>query len=134
MVETLGKVKDCDPVQKQGNTCSSLLVESYLTCMSNTQRQVGVPVNQAAPLLTHDFARLLQDLRQRAQSESRTTARIEIAPDIALFTLAFDSMRRGYDLLFTMGSQALRLLDSAGLISTFCSGKRSGGRQRRWSC
>ena len=123
MREILGKVEDWDPVQKQGNPCSSPLVESYLTCVNNTQRQVGVPVKQATPLLTHDFARLLQDLRQRAQSESLTAARIEITRDIALFALAFDSMRRGYDLSFTMGSQVLRLPESAGLIFNFLFGK-----------
>ena len=66
--------------------------------MSDTQKQVGVPVKQAAPLLTHDFARLLQDLRQRAQSAGSMSARIEITRGIALFSLVFESMRRGYDL------------------------------------
>ena len=123
MREMSGKVEDWDPVQKRGNACSSLLVEPYLTCVSNTQRQVGVPVEQAAPLLTHDFARLLQDLRQRAQSESLKATRIEITRDIALFSLAFDSMRRGYDPPFTLDSQVMRLSESAGLIFNFLFGK-----------
>ena len=81
--------------QGRANPCFSPLVESYLTCVSDTQKQVGVPVKQAAPLLTHDFARLLQDLRQRAQSAGSMSVRTEIARDIALFSLAFDSIRRG---------------------------------------
>ena len=55
MKETLGKEEDWDPNGKRGNPCSSPLVESYLTCVINTQKQVGVPVKQAAPLLTNDL-------------------------------------------------------------------------------
>ena len=124
MKEMLGKGEEWDPREKRGNLCSSPLVESYLTCGSNTQKQVGVPVKQAASRLTHDFPRMLQDLRQRAQSEGSMSARIEVTRDIALFSLAFESMRRGYDLSFTMGSQVLRLPESAGLIFNFQFGKK----------
>ena len=54
----LGKREEWDPIEKRGNPCSSPLVESYLTCASNTQKQVGVPVKQAASLLTHDFCQV----------------------------------------------------------------------------
>ena len=52
----------------RGNPRSSPLVESCPTCVNNPQKQAGVPVKQAAPFLTHDFAKLLQDLWQRTQS------------------------------------------------------------------
>ena len=68
MKETLGKEEDWDQIETLGNTRSSPLVESYPTFVNNPQKQAGVPVKQAAPLLTHDIAKLLQDLRQRAQS------------------------------------------------------------------
>ena len=90
--------------------------------MSNTQRQVGVPAKQEAPLLTHDVARLLQDLRQHAQSESQAAARIEKLETLRC-SLAFDSMRRGYDLSFTVGSQVLQLPESAGRTFNFVYGK-----------
>ena len=93
--ETLGKAEDRDPTEKRGNRCFIPLVECYLTCVRNTQKLVGVPGKQATPLLTHDLARLLQDLRQRAQSAGSMSVRTEIARDIALFSLAFDSIRRG---------------------------------------
>ena len=51
------------------------------------------------------------------------STRIEITRDVALFSLAFESMRRGYDLSFTTGSQVLRLPESAGLIFNFQFGK-----------
>ena len=123
MKEMLGTAEEWDPTEKRGTSCSSPLAEFYLTRVSNTQKQVGVPMKQAAPLLTHDFARLLQDLRQRAQSKGSIPARTEIARDIALFSLAFESMRPGYNLSFTMGSQVLRLRESAVLIFNFQFGK-----------
>ena len=101
----VGQGREMDLIEQRGNLCSSSLVKSYLTCVTNTQKQAGVPVKQAA---STDFARLLQDLRQRAQSAGSTSARIENTRDIALFSLAFESMRRGYDLSFTVGSQVLR--------------------------
>ena len=35
---------------KRGNPCSCPLEETYLTCVTNTQKLVGVLVEQAAPL------------------------------------------------------------------------------------
>ena len=35
--------------------------------MSEEQKQVGVPVNQAAPMLAHTLIDLLSDMRSRAQ-------------------------------------------------------------------
>ena len=69
MKEMLGIGEEWDPIEKRGNPC-------LLTCVSNTQKQVGVSDKQADPLLTHDFASLLQDLRQLAQSAGSTSARI----------------------------------------------------------
>ena len=68
MKETLGKAEDWGQIEMRGNPRSSPLVESCPTCVNNPQKQAGVPVKQAAPFLTHDFAKLLQDLRQRTQS------------------------------------------------------------------
>ena len=119
----LGKGDEWDPIEERGNPYSSPFVESYLTCVSKTQKQVGVTVKQTAPLLTHDFAKLLQDLRQRAQSAGSTAVPKEITQDTAMFPLAFASMRRGYDLSFTMGSQVLPLPESSGLIFKFQFGK-----------
>ena len=49
--------------------------------------------------------------------------RISLTRDIALFSLTFYSMRRGYDLSFTLGSQILKLPNSRGLIFNFQFGK-----------
>ena len=123
MREQLGKVEEWDPVEKKGNPCSSALVESYLTFVSEEQKQVGVPVKQAAPMLSHTLAQLLQSMRVRAQLAESLSQRIAITRDIALFSLALYSMRRGFDLSFTLASRVLRLPESAGLVFNFLFGK-----------
>ena len=99
------------------------LVEAYLTFVSEEQKQVGVPVKQAAPMLSHTLAQLLQSMRVRAQLAESLSERIAITRDVALFSLAFYSMRRGFNLSFTLGSQVLRLPESAGLVLNFHFGK-----------
>ena len=121
--EQLGEGEAWDPVEKKGNPCSSVLVESYLTFVTEEQKKVGVPVKQAAPMLAHTLAQLLQDMRVRAQLMASVSDRIAITRDIALYSSAFYSLRRGFDLSFTLGSQLLRLPESAGLIFNFHVGK-----------
>ena len=101
------KGEEWDPVCRVGNPCSSMLVESYLTFVSEEQEQVGVPVNQAAPILEHTLIDLLSDMRSRAQVAASLAERISLTRDVALFSLAFYSMRRGYGLSFTLLSQIL---------------------------
>ena len=77
---------------------------------------MGAPVKQVAPMLAHTLAQLLQDMRVRAQLVASVSDRIAITRDIALYSLAFHSMRRGFDLSFTLESQLLRLPELAGQI------------------
>ena len=48
-----GKGEEWYPAHRVGNPCASPLVDSYLTFVSKEKKQVGVPVNQAAPMLEH---------------------------------------------------------------------------------
>lgn len=52
------------------------VVDSYLTFVSEEQRQVGVQVNQAARLLEHTLIDLLRNMRSRAQVASSLAERI----------------------------------------------------------
>lgn len=123
MKELLGKGEEWDPLRRSGNPCSSPLVDAYLTSTGVEQRKVGVVVNQAEAMLTDTLVQLLRDMRARAQVAPALATRISLTRDIALYTLAFASMRRGYDLSFTLGSQILRLPESRGLIFNFHFGK-----------
>ena len=123
MREQLGKGEVWDPVRMTGNVCASPLVESYTTFVTEEQKRVGVQVNQAAPMLAHTLEDLLREMRARSQTAPSLKERISLTRDIALYSLAFASMRRGFDLSFTLGSQVLRLPDSRGFVFNFQFGK-----------
>ena len=61
----------------------------------------------------------------RAQLAESLTQRTAITRDIALLSLAVYSMRRGFDLPFTLASRVLRLPESAGLVFNFLFGKKT---------
>lgn len=87
--------------------------------MSEEQKQVRVPVNQAAPMLAHTLIDLLGDIRLRAQIAGSLAAPIPLTRDVVLYSLALFSMRRGYDFSFTLGSRILKLPEPRGLIFNF---------------
>ena len=58
----LSKGGEWEPVEKKGNPCSSVLVESYLTFVTGKQKAVGALVQQAAPMLANILAQLLRDM------------------------------------------------------------------------
>ena len=89
-----GKGEEWDPVRRVGNPCSSPWVGSYLNFASEEQNQVGVRINQAAPMLEHTLVDLLCDMRSRAQVARSLVGCISLTRDIALYPLAFSSVRR----------------------------------------
>ena len=109
--------------RKEGQPLLECVSRSYLTFVIEEQKQVGVPVTRAAPMLSHTLAQLLQSMRVPAQLAESWSQRIAITRDITFILVDLYSMRRGFDLSFTLGSQVLRLPDSAGLVFNFHSGK-----------
>ena len=79
-----GQGEEWDPVRRVGSPCSSPVVDSYLTFVPEEQKQVGIQVNQAAPMLEHTLINLLSDMRLRAQVASSLAERILLTRDIAL--------------------------------------------------
>jgi len=121
--EKLGRGEAWNPVLQTGNPCASPMVEAYLTFTSEEQKQVGVTVNQASPMLEDTLAELLRHMRLGAQAATTTNERIVVTRDIAIFALAWYSMRRGDDLTWTLAPQILRLPESQGFIFNFLFGK-----------
>jgi len=121
--EILFRGVDWNPVLGSGNPCGSPRVELYLTYAAETQQQAGVQVNQAPPLLASTLAKLLSHMRTSARLATSQKVGMEIARDVALYTLLFHTMRRGFDISFTLGSQLLLLPDEAGWRVNFHFGK-----------
>ena len=62
---------------------------------------------------------LLSYMPSRAQVAASLAKRIFLTRDIAQFSLAFCSMRRGYDLSLTLGSQIVKPPNCRGLVFNF---------------
>ena len=73
--------------------------------------------------MTYSSPVVPEHLFVRAQLAELRSQRITTTRDIALFSLTFYSMGRGFDVSFTLGSQVLRLPESAGLVLHFHFGK-----------
>ena len=73
--------------------------------------------------MTYSSPVVPEHLFVRAQLAELRSQRITTTRDIALFSLTFYSMGRGFDVSFTLGSQVLRLPESAGLVLNFHFGK-----------
>lgn len=123
MVESLGKSAERDPIAQQGNPVSSRLVRDYLKHDTEEQRQVGVPVKQAPPMLSHRLERLIGYMRRQAQYGKTPADRMRVTRDVALFCAAFHTMRRGFDLPHTLASRVVQLPHGEGLIFNFHFGK-----------
>ena len=95
------------------------MVNSCLTFVSEEQKQVGVPVNQAAPMLEYTLMDLQSDVRSRVHVTTSLAERISLTRGIARYALAFFSVCRGYEFSFILGSQILRLPESRGLVFNF---------------
>eukprot|EP00903_Cladosiphon_okamuranus_P006868 g6689.t1 len=121
--EQLHRGDEWDSASGKGDPCGSPRVDSYLTFTTETQRQVGVQVNQAAPLLQRALLQLVVNMRKKCMYSETLREGIAITRNIALFALAFYSMRRGFDISDTLGSQEVRLPDDKGLIVNFQFGK-----------
>ena len=48
--------------------------DAYITCATETQKQVGVPVNQAAPLISDTLGKLWESMRLRMLLDSDAEA------------------------------------------------------------
>ena len=71
-----GEGEERDPVRRVGSPCSSPLVDSYFTFVSEEQRQVAVQVSQAAPMSERTLIDLLiSDMRSRVQVASSLAER-----------------------------------------------------------
>ena len=121
--ELLFRGDDWNPASGSGNPCGSPRVDLYITYTAEAQQQAGVQVNQAPPLLAPTLASLLSHMRNKARLATSAQESMEIARDVALYSLLFHTMRRGFDISFTLGSQLLRLPDGAGWIVNFQFGK-----------
>ena len=80
-----------------------------MTFTREEQKKVGVAVKQAPAVLPSHLHTIVSPLRTRLQCASDPYTRVVLARDLALFTVAFETTKRGDELSRTLAQRILRL-------------------------
>lgn len=119
----LGAQSDWNEPLRTGNPVKSNLVQQYLNFTKEEQKKAGVTVKQAPVLLSSHLVSIVTLMRINLQRTRDPLERITLARDIALFTVAFGSTKRGDELSRTLIQRILRLPNDSGLLFNFQWGK-----------
>lgn len=119
----LGVLSDWNNVHKTGNPVRSDLVLQYMAFKTETQKRAGVLVKQAPALLSSHLGNIVRRMQTRMQMTGSTYERLTLARDIAFFTVAFSTTKRGTELTHTLIQRILRLPNYSGLMFNFQWGK-----------
>ena len=106
-----------------GNPIRSDLVTQYMTFTREEQKKAGVAVKQAPAVLPSHLHTIVSPLRARLQCTSDPYTRVVLARDLALFTVAFKTTKRGDELSRTLIERILRLPNHSGFLFNFQWGK-----------
>lgn len=106
-----------------GNPVKSELVTQYMAFTRAQQKTAGVLVKQAPVLLRSHLEAIVGPLSARLQWTSNPTERLRLARNIALFTVAFSTTKRGDELTRTLIQRILRLPNKCGFLFNFQWGK-----------
>lgn len=119
----LGVASDWNPTLKAGNPVRSDLVGQYMAFKTEQQKRAGVLVKQAPALLSSHLVRIVELMQMRLRSTFCSYERVVLARDIAFFTVAFSTTKRGAELTNTLVQRVLRLPNRSGLMFNFQWGK-----------
>ena len=108
---------------RSGNPIKSDLVTQYMTFTREEQKKAGVAVKQAPAVLTSHLHTIVSPLRARPQCTSDPYTRVVLARDLALFTVAFETTKRGDELSRTLIQRIRRLPNLSGFLFNFQWGK-----------
>ena len=115
----LGIASDWSDILRPGNPARSALVTSHIAFSREEQKKVGVTAKQAPALLSNHLRALVVPMRARLCCTEDPYTRALPARDIALFTVAFRTTKRGDKLSRTIIQRILRLSNECGLLFNF---------------
>ena len=119
----LGITTDWSDALRIGNPIRSDLVTQYMTFIREEQKKAGVAVKQAPAVLPSHLRTIASPLRARLQCTSDPYTRVVLARDLALFTVAFETTKRGDELSRTLIQRILRIPNRSGFLFNFQWGK-----------
>ena len=98
----LGISTDWSDALRIGNPIRSDLVTQYMTFTREEQKKAGMAVKQAPAVLRNQLHTIVSTLRARLQCTSDPYTPGVLARDLALFTVAFETTKRGDELSRTL--------------------------------
>ena len=102
---------------------SSEPVSARVSIIRAEQRRVGVGVKQAPPLVAVQLRKLVRNMRRRAQTLPTAVERIAMIRHVAIFCVAFHTMKRGFQLSVAVAAQVLQMAGGEWFIFDFLFGK-----------
>lgn len=112
----------CDQLRVD-NPVRSDMVTQYMAFTRAEQKKAGVRVKQAPALLRSHLSYIIAPLRARLQGTVDIAEKPILALNIALFTVAFGTTKRGVELTRTLIQRILRLPNHCGFLFNFQWGK-----------
>ena len=112
----------CDQL-RVGNPVRSDIVTQYMAFTRAEQKKAGVRVKQAPALLRSHLSAIVTPLQARLQGTVDKVEKLTLARNIALFTVAFGTTKRGDELTRTLTQRILRLPNHCGFLFNFQWGK-----------
>lgn len=119
----MGVVTPWSQDMRVGNPVKSELVAQYMAFTTGEQKQAGVLVHQAPVILRSHLEKMIFPMQIRLQYAKSDVERITLARDIAFFTVAFSTTKRGVELTNILIQRILRLPNKSGLMCNFQWGK-----------
>ena len=118
-----GVVGSWSDALRVGNPVRSSLVTQNINFSREKQSKVRVTVKQA-PVLLHSHSQAISGpMRRRLRISPDPFERAVLARDIALFTMVFNTTKRGDELTRTLIQRILRLPNHSGLLFNLQWGK-----------
>ena len=114
---------DWNVTLRTGNPVRSDLVAQYIAFVREEQKKAGVEVSQTPALLHSHLAEIIAHMTLRIRCTQDPYDRIVLARDIALFTVAFSTLKRGDGLTRILIQHILRLSNECGFLFNFQWGK-----------
>ena len=119
----LGVPHDWNSTLRTGDLVRSDLVTQYMAFIREEQKKAGVEVSQAPAMLHSHLTAIIAHMTLRIRNTQDPYDRIVLARDIALFTVAFSTLKRGDGLSRTLIQRILRLPNECGFLFNFQWGK-----------
>ena len=110
---------DWNSAPRTGNPVRSDLVTQYMAFIRKEQKKAGVEVSQAPAMLHSHLTAIIAHMALHIRCTQDHYDRVVFDRDIALFTVAFNTLKRGDGLSRTLIQRILRLPIECGFLFNF---------------